>query len=425
MHILGDHAALIVYPLSLIYWVASDVRLLLTLQSTIIALGAIPIYWLGKMHGKPLIGIWVAAIYLLHPATLNMNLFDFHTDALAGTALLFAIWSAESRRWWLLFICCAIVLACKENFALTVVALGGWLILQRQWSRGVALCILSIGWFFITTQYLSPSFNGLGRSFHLQRYTQYGSSSFDIMRTLLLNPVIFLREITQPAHLEYILKLCIPFAFVCFLSLRRFMIAMPALLLNILSPFPPQTSLPFHYNTLLLAAIAIASLSSLVHLAKLLPKKHLSIGLVMAFMVGGLLYVYKTVPLSFSHVPDAARTNRVHYYDYLISVIPPDASVSSPNTIQPHLAHRVQSYLFPNPFQDTGLVNPKGMPYSPHVEYILYDTKWPESLFIPAAIQLQILRGLQARGEYTVVADLDGAVLLKHKESETGVRREY
>ncbi len=39
---------------------------------------------------------------------------------------------------------------------------------------------------------------------------------------------------------------------------------------------------------------------------------------------------------------------------FLAEVIPPDASVSAPSQLVPHLAHRQFVYLFPNPFQRAG-----------------------------------------------------------------------
>jgi uncharacterized membrane protein len=412
-HILGDHSSLIIYPLSIIYWIISDVRAVLILQSIVIALGAIPIYLIGKMHGKSFIGICVAALYLSHPATLNMNLFDFHPDALASTALLFALWGADRKHWSFVFVFCTVVLICKENFALTMAALGGWLIVNKHWSRGALLCIISVGWFFFTTGILSPHFNELGRSFQLSFYAQYGNSISEIASTLLLNPAIIVRILFQPDNVQYIVMLCLPFALLCFISPKLLLVAAPALVLNLLSSFEIQRTITSQYDAMTLPIIAVASLFSLIKLDTFLIKRRQLFTLCVLMMVIGAVYTQITIPLHFKDVHSPYTIKRARYYEYITSLIPPNANVSSQNMFQPHLSHREQSFLFPAPFLRGSLINPQQMPYAADVEYILYDTKRPDSLFGSPTEKLRLLEDLQAQNQYAAAVNLDGVILLR------------
>lgn len=431
VHILGNHAAFLLYPLALLYWITPDVRALLVLQSVVIALGAIPLFLIGRARGNAVLGLAAGVAYLLHPATQNMNLFDFHPDALAATALLFALWAAEERRWWTLVGCCAVVLAAKENFSLTIACLGLWLALkQRAWWRGGLICAVGIAWFFFTTQVVLPYFNDQGHSLHLlERYAQYGNSVPAIAATFLRHPSLLLAPLIQPDSLTYMWMLIAPFALLCLLSPQYLVLALPALVLNLLSSSVAQRSIVFHYNALIVAVAAVATLETLLLIderaarneergAKIKVRRIVLAGALL-WLAAGVGYSQMTIELRVSEVRGwlAAPSARLRYYDYLLSFIPPGANIAAQTTIQPHLAQRTQAFLFPNPFQRVAFVDPQQMPYTASVEYIMFDTRRTDSLFSPSGAQLDLLRALQERKLYTPLARLDGIVLLRRSDA--------
>ena len=74
-------------------FVTDDPRLLLWLQTVVIALGGLPLYGLAR---RRLANDWAAlaivAAYLLLPALESVNLFDFHAVGLAPTLMLAALY---------------------------------------------------------------------------------------------------------------------------------------------------------------------------------------------------------------------------------------------------------------------------------------------------------------------------------------------
>lgn len=84
IHILGDHAAFILYPLSLLYRIVPSVYWLFGIQALALTLGALAVYHLALQaeidSGR---ARTIAAAYLLYPAIFNANLFDFHPEVLA------------------------------------------------------------------------------------------------------------------------------------------------------------------------------------------------------------------------------------------------------------------------------------------------------------------------------------------------------
>ncbi|HEY9611226.1 MAG TPA: DUF2079 domain-containing protein [Allocoleopsis sp.] len=51
VHILGDHAAWVFYPLALLYKIYPDVHWLFAVQALALALGALPTYYLARLAG--------------------------------------------------------------------------------------------------------------------------------------------------------------------------------------------------------------------------------------------------------------------------------------------------------------------------------------------------------------------------------------
>lgn len=419
LHILGNHGAFILYPLAALYWIASDVRFLLIVQTIIIALGVVPIYLIAKAHDRPLVGLIVAIAYLLHPATINMNLFDFHPDTLAATALLFAIWAAERRRWWIVGIACLIILGAKENFALTVAFFGFWLICRRLWRPGVVLLLVGTAWFFFATRVMLPAFNGQQEALHLSRFSQFGNSMQQIAAFFLLHPQVILADLLQPAKLYYLAALLLPFAFLPLLSPRYLILALPALMLNMLSNYDAQQTLIFHYNALIIAVAAVACINAILWLVRRVSHAYVVIGGVVAMLLIGSLYTIETTYMAlFEYKAQVERSDlRYLLYRDVAAAIPMDANISAQSKIQPHLTHRTQAFMFPNPFQWAVFYNPDDIPFVPRVDYIIYDTRRADNFYVSARSKLELLAALQSRGLFRKVIDLDGVVLLQRSDA--------
>jgi uncharacterized membrane protein len=194
-HILGDHAALIFYPLALLYKIYPDVHWLLAVQAVSLGLGGWLTWSLGDRAGlKQSQALAIAGVYLLYPLVFNVNLFDFHPEVLAIPALLGAILAARIGK--IGWFCLAIitVLACKAVLALTVAAMGVWLLIYEKKRLYGAIALFSgIVWFIIATGQIIPFFGGDAASVarHLHRYDYLGNSVSEIVQNLLFKPVCY------------------------------------------------------------------------------------------------------------------------------------------------------------------------------------------------------------------------------------------
>src|SRR5579875_9353 len=89
---LGVHFEPILLLLALLYLIRSDPRTLLVFQTLVLALGAFPVFLLARYYLPrwPLLAALCVIAYLLAPALLGLNIFDFHAVSLATPLLLYA-----------------------------------------------------------------------------------------------------------------------------------------------------------------------------------------------------------------------------------------------------------------------------------------------------------------------------------------------
>ncbi|NJN94519.1 MAG: DUF2079 domain-containing protein [Anaerolineales bacterium] len=97
------HFQPILLPLGLVFLLWSDAKALLLVQTVVLALGALPLYWLATEKLNSWAGLVFAAAYLLFPALQGANLFEFHPVTLAAGFLPFAYWYLQQRRFWAFF----------------------------------------------------------------------------------------------------------------------------------------------------------------------------------------------------------------------------------------------------------------------------------------------------------------------------------
>jgi len=127
LHILGDHAAWIFYPIALLYKLYADVHWLFALQAIALSLAALPTWYLAKLSGlKNSQANTIALVYLLYPLIFNINLFDFHPEVIAIPAILWAVLAARLNKLFWFGVAIIIILGSKAVLALTVAAMGIW-----------------------------------------------------------------------------------------------------------------------------------------------------------------------------------------------------------------------------------------------------------------------------------------------------------
>ena len=267
-HVLADHAAGILYFLALLYKIHPSVYWLFTVQSTALALGSIPTYFLALQAGlKENQAIAIVAVYLLYPLIYNANLLEFHPDTIAVPALLTAVLAARTKK--IIWFCVSVlvVLGCKAVLSLTVAAMGVWLLLfEKRRFYGAIAIISGIAWFLIANKIIIPFFGSeatlLNR--HLYRYSYLGHSFSETLQIILFQPQIIFSHIFTLINLEYLFYLLVPVIW----GLRpKYMTpligAIPCLALNLLADHPSQKNLIWHYSLPIITFLILSLIASL------------------------------------------------------------------------------------------------------------------------------------------------------------------
>src|ERR1700692_609499 len=177
---LAIHFEPIILPLSLLYSFGSDPRILLVFQTLALASGSLPVFLFTRkiIPQGPLLAALMATAYLLAPALIGLNIFDFHPVALATPLLLYALLALEYKHYAWFLIACVLAACCKENVPLAIAMLGIVLIWKYKLPRlGLTLIIGGALWSLIAFKVIIPHFYpGVQFSNFWYRYEELGSS---------------------------------------------------------------------------------------------------------------------------------------------------------------------------------------------------------------------------------------------------------
>ncbi|MBD2488952.1 DUF2079 domain-containing protein [Aulosira sp. FACHB-615] len=337
-HILGDHAAWLWYPLGLLYKIYPDVHWLFAVQSVVLSSGALPIALLGKQAGlKKEISLAVAIAYLLYPLLFNINLYDFHLDVIIPSAILWATWAARNRKYWLFCGSIIIVLGCKAVFALTIAAMGIWLIFfEKRRLYGLTALLGGISWFAIATQVIIPYFGGSAASLerHIHRYSHLGNSFSEIAKNLFFSPGLFFHNLFSLENLFYLFLLVIPVVWGLSLSSMAPLVgAIPCLGINLLADSLQQKDLFFQYSLPIVPFMFLAVMQTLVYGRGLLQtKKAIILWALVAFLALAKYGYFWSIYLKSFDTWSAMRE--------AIALVKTPAGVYTTAEITPHLTHR-------------------------------------------------------------------------------------
>ncbi|MGL5033263.1 MAG: DUF2079 domain-containing protein, partial [Microcystaceae cyanobacterium] len=342
-------------------------------------------------------------IYLLYPLIFNVNLFDFHPEVIAVPLLFWAIFAARTQK--LLSFCLLIIaiLSCKAILALTVIALGFWLLIfEKKQIFGLYSMAIGSFWFIIATAVIIPFFTRQDAAVEMadNRYQYLGDSLQLIIANLFLKPQLLLGHLFTLSNLEYLALLLVP-VFWCLnrASLNCFIPALPTILLNLLADYLPQKNLTTQYSLAILPFIFLAMIVTLTQ-SPSWQKQQLK--WLLAWSLIGFLalakYGYFT-SLYLQSLDTWQATNKA------IALIKTDGGVLTSAEIAPHLTHRVLVKLAMNGAENLDL---------DQFEYVLLNGRHPGWNSSPEVIG-KIFKKLQENNNFQPIFQENDVLLLQQK----------
>jgi uncharacterized membrane protein len=335
-------------------WPSPD--MLLVSQAVAVALGALPVYWLGRKHlGTERAGLAFALVYLLYPPTQWLTLNEFHPVALACPLLLFAVWFLDEGRLIPFAVCGLIAATTKEEIGFVVAGLGLWWAFTRG-RRAEGLVILAAGaaTALIAIEVVVPHFNRAGSSSFFARYSEVGGSPGGIVHTAVTKPWKLVTTAVTGRGLGYLARLFLPLGLLALLAPLLLLAAIPELAINLLSAATTQTSIHFHYTAGLIPVLVAAAIFGAARVAHSRP--HWGAPLATGALVLAIAsnYALGAIPLwrylpggqqAEAHAADVTRHDRIA--GRALRLIPQSAVVSATNTLGGHLSARRRVLSFP------------------------------------------------------------------------------
>ena len=348
VHLIGDHGAVILYPLALLYVIYPSVYWLLAVQAIALSAGAIPLYVLSRDSGLSVgYARAVAICYVLYPAVFNINFYtEFRPETIAVPALLWAVLAAKRKSVGQLAIAIILVLSCKEAMSLTVVGLGLWLVFLGRRFYGLGCIVAGLAWFGFAAVYLIPTFRGGYQMAGTWHYESLGTSLTEIALKVITNPQIFVSRALMGDRLFYYLLLILPIILgLHWRKISTMLPALPMLGLNILADFPRQRDLIHQYSLPIIPFLFIWLIASLVYFSKRRPRRWRSPRTLIIWSVITWLALAKYGYFWTRYAPLYANVGAVRT---AVNLVEPDARVLTSGYIAPHLSHRDTLILLEN-----------------------------------------------------------------------------
>ena len=272
-HILGDHGALVLYPLGVLYIYFSSTYFLFFIQSFALSVSIYPLTKLSKslnLSNKATHASYIA--FLLYPVIFNVNIFDFHPEVLIFPIVLdlFILFREKTIDFsWQLFIKIFFILSCKVSNSFLVFGFGIWLTLRGFFKIGGFIISISLFWFFSVALYLIPYFGGENASI-LRQADKFGLNknlNIDLFSLVKIISQLFI-QIFSISNLEYLVLLILPIFYILLNQKRLIILSnlipfLPLLFLNLISDSLPMKNLVNQYSLFIVPFFAVSIQESL------------------------------------------------------------------------------------------------------------------------------------------------------------------
>lgn len=355
LNLFGDSMTLYHLFFAPFFWIWDNINILYIIQSLFLGLGAIPIFLYAKEKLKSnLLAIAISFSFLLYPALQNLNLDQFHSEAIAVFFMILTLYFMEKENYKLFWVFWPLTMIAKDEVALTGIFIGIYLIFfKNKKKQGGITAVLSLIWFLLCSRIFAPIFNEVG-VFAPQPPTY--SHWFRGLMNNLLNPTYYLNNIFHKESLKYYFDLLAPVAFIPLFSPATLFLAIPSVAVNVLSGVGYLRSIDYHYNYITIAVIYFALTKGLNFFlrARLYNKLFLSMLLILtAFFSNNYLshlpYFYHLGKIK--NQTELLNSFEVKAKKKAVKLIPKESKVSASYSLVPHLSHRREIYMFPNPFK--------------------------------------------------------------------------
>jgi uncharacterized membrane protein len=374
-NIFADHTSFIWVLLVPIFWVYPRTAALLVVQSVLLAAAAIPLYVYARRRlGSTTLATGLAAAYLLNPALQWGNLEQFHVECFTVLLIAVALYAALESRMRLLFVAVILLFMCKEDVGLLVGALGLWVAWRRDRRWGAWILALSVAWSVIAAELIIRPMIG-ETNVHTGRLPFGGVSG--TISTAFAHPGKFFTYLRSDNRPFYVWQMFTSFGWIFWRAPEVAAISVLVVGDNVIASWPYSHYIAYHYSMPIVPVLAFGTVFAVGTLASARARR-IATGLVVACAFTACA-VWGLAPFSehtYSHLNPSSP--EVHDIDTVLHALPPNADVSAYYAYVSHIDHRVNIYMWPNPFSasywDTFKQEGQRLPQAAQVQYLALPT---------------------------------------------------
>ena len=375
-NLFGDHTSFIFLFLVPLDWIYPHTAALLVIQAVVIAAGAIPIYLLAQhLLKSTVLATCFAAAYLLSPALQQGNLEQFHVEAFEASLLALTIYAAVVWRPRLLLVAIALLLLTKQDIGLYTIPIGLWVAFRRKAGVGTAIVASSVAMGLIDNFVIIPSLlNGIPTTYG--GWIPFGGLH-GFSEVMVRKPGQMWAYLTSQGRPWYLWQMAFSGGLAFLVAPEIALLAILPLSENVVSDFPYQHQIIYHYSMPLVAFLVCGSIYAISRFSSARSRRLATFGVTFCalwscVLWGALSFSDGAVSLANPYLPSDVDIRQ------LMSEIPPNAVISVANNYVPNLDHRTQIYMFPNPFSQAYYGDPthngEELPSASGVQYLLLPT---------------------------------------------------
>ena len=425
---LGVHFSPILFLILPVYALFQSAETLLVFQSFILALAALPLYWLARDKlGNRLYALAFAASFLLAPALHGVNTFDFHLEIFTPVFTIFAFYYMDKGKWLKAIPFVLLELATIEFAPFIILFLGLYFLVKAILKRlttdrrirlsakkflfpiiimGIAVCGLFVA------QYTISAINPLKIANPSGRWDNWGSTMSEAVNNILRNPGEALTVMITPLEKPlYVIFLFAPVLFLPILAPLTLLLPLPWIVVALLTDYQPYYQPYYQYSAFIIGQIYIGAVLGFSVLFRQNNQGNASRKIVSVMLLISLILFLFTSPAGLpanttrSVRPygitiggDLGHFEQVHR---VIDMIPRNASVATIHDIFPHVSNRLNAYFLK-------------WPLDYDVEYVLVDVKSPTFTWgLFGSYSDGVTYMIMHDGQYGILAAADGVLLLK------------
>ena len=345
---LGFHADFILILLSPFYYLWTSPKILLLIQTIIVAVGSFFVFFIASelLKNKNL-ALAFSIAYLLSPSVERANIYDFHGVTLATSFLLgvFYFYLKKRYAWFTIF---AFLAAITKEQIWLVTALFGILIFITHKKRllGSAIFIISIVMFYYLIWHAIPNAHG-SQHFALSYYSDYGDTPSSVVKNIFLSPEKIINTLIDKGRLMYLVQLFLPVGFLSLAAPFYIIFAAPDLGINVLSNNSQLHQIYYQYTAAVSPFIFVTAIYGARFLMRYISPMVLIIYLTTSCLIGA--YLYGPLPGAVESNLDMYTKQIMHKEDIesYLNKIPEDVSIAATNNAGSHFSHRRDLYVLP------------------------------------------------------------------------------